>query len=306
MGEHALELLAAAARILGNTYSKKILFTFFDLLIQLLPSLVTGILVSTILILYLPRERIGRLLYRKGGPAVVFSACLGALSPIGTYAVIPFVASLLRTASFPVAPLVAFLIASPLINPLLFFLTKAAFGMEMALMRLAASLILGILGGLAALYLWKDKSAGATAPVPETGRGRITLPAFRTELFKQSKFILRIFSLSLFIAAAVSALVPANLIMRVIGGDSSLSVILAVLLGIPLYACGGGSIPVMEVLHDMGMSKGAVLAFFISGPATKASTLAALLAAMERKVVLLYLGLTLLGAFAFGMTYNLF
>jgi uncharacterized membrane protein YraQ (UPF0718 family) len=108
------------------------------------------------------------------------------------------------------------------------------------------------------------------------------------------------------VAAAVAALIPADLIFRVLGGESSFTVLLAVLLGIPLYACGGGTIPVMVVLHDMGMSQGAILGFFISGPATKASTLAALVAALEKKAVILYLAVTLIGAFAFGIAYNLF
>jgi hypothetical protein len=299
------DLRICLARLFENTYTRKVIVTFWDLFVQLFPSLIAGVLLSSVLIVCLPRDRLGAFLNRRGFLALASAVCLGAISPIGTYAVIPFIASLMRAGTFPRAPLMAFLIASPLINPLLFFLTRAAFGLEMALMRVAAALVLGALGGILSFWIWKAPRSPAS-PAPSTPWPGFSRHAFGVELLKQSKFIGRIFTLSLLVAAAVSALVPADLIFRVLGGESSFTVLLAVLLGIPLYACGGGTIPVMAVLHDMGMSQGAILGFFISGPATKASTLAALFAAMDRKTVILYLAITLIGAFAFGMVYNLF
>jgi uncharacterized membrane protein YraQ (UPF0718 family) len=94
-------------------------------------------------------------------------------------------------------------------------------------------------------------------------------------------------------------------VARVLGGYSPLSITLAVLAGIPLYACGGGAIPVMEVLAEKGMNHGAILAFFISGPAAKFSTLAALLVSLPRRLFWLYCLVTLGGALAFGLVYGL-
>jgi uncharacterized membrane protein YraQ (UPF0718 family) len=92
----------------------------------------------------------------------------------------------------------------------------------------------------------------------------------------------------------------------VLGGNQSLSVFAAVALGIPLYACGGGAIPVMQVLYESGLSGGAVLAFFISGPGTRLSTIAALFTCMPRKLSVVYVSVIIIGAVVFGFVYNIF
>ena len=300
-------LLSTVLFLFQNTYTKRIVFKFLDLLAQLWPFVAAGILITALLTLFFPRERIAGAVRRHGALSLVISAILGAVSPVGTYALIPLAGALLARADWPRPPLVAFMISSPLINPFLFILTAGAFGMEMAVMRLLASVLLGLAGGIIASKLWpvSDSEAGPSGAVSPAPGGAVTLGDLWAELLRQSKFILKVFGLSLLVAALVSVMVPANLVARVLGTGSTVSVLLAVALGIPLYACGGGSIPVMEVLYNMGMAKGAVLAFFISGPATKISTLAALFACIEKRIVILYLGVTLAGAFVFGVVFNL-
>jgi uncharacterized membrane protein YraQ (UPF0718 family) len=305
--ENLTALLSTFLHLFQNTYTKRIVFKFLDLLAQLWPFVAAGILITALLTLFFPKERLAGAVRRHGALSLVISALLGAVSPVGTYALIPLVGALLARADWPRPPLVAFMISSPLINPFLFILTMGAFGVKMAVMRLLASVLLGLAGGMAASKLWpvSESDAVPSDALPPTPSEAVTLGDLGAELLKQSKFILKVFGLSLLVAALVSVMVPANLVARVLGTGSSVSVLLAVGLGIPLYACGGGSIPVMEVLYNMGMAKGAVLAFFISGPATKISTLAALLVCIEKRIVLLYLGVALAGAFVFGVVYNL-
>jgi uncharacterized membrane protein YraQ (UPF0718 family) len=308
--EAILNIYSYFQYLFENTYTKKIVKTFVDLFLQLWPFILSGIFITTVLTLYFPKEKIAGLFKKHTLLSIVVSVCAGAVSPIGTYALIPLMGMLLRTGAFPVAPLVAFMISSPLINPFLFLLTAGAFGLPMAMLRVSASIVLGLVGGLLAYRFWHR--AGDT-PVEMGGynqdlgtNDKASLSAFWKELSSQSRFILKVFSLALLTAAVVSVVVPADVIGKILGGKSNLSVIIAVAAGIPLYACGGGSIPVIEVLYDMGMSKGAVLGFFISGPATKASTLAALFACIERRIVMLYFAVTVTGALLFGIIYNLF
>ena len=87
------------------------------------------------------------------------------------------------------------------------------------------------------------------------------------------------------------------------GPGSVWAVPLAAALGVPLYACGGGSIPIVESMMQMGMSPGAALAFFIAGPATKFSTLSMLGAVWGRRILLFYLGLMLAGPLFWGYAY---
>jgi len=308
-----MEPLSRLFEILRNafqgTFTLRVVTVFVDLLGQLWIFVVAGILLVAFLKLRFPRAGLPGKLGRKGWIPVLASVLLGALSPIGTYALIPLMGSLLRSGPFPVAPLMGFLIASPLINPLLFIMTLGAFGPVMAGLRLVAAVLLGLTGAYLARRLWPQGLAvvpGARESAPLIPVRTFTLRNFRDEVLKEGVFTGRIFLLSLLVAALTAVFIPANLVARVLGGHTGLSVFIAVMAGVPLYACGGGTIPVMEVLMNMGMSKGAVLAFFISGPATKFSTLAALFACMEKRVIALYLGVTLAGAFLFGIIYNLF
>jgi len=75
---------------------------------------------------------------------------------------------------------------------------------------------------------------------------------------------------------------------------------------VPFYQCSGASIPVMQTLAGLGLSQGAVLAFFISGPATKLSSMYALREAFGLRFLLFFAGYALAGAFAAGMIFNLF
>ncbi|MFC1584886.1 permease [Fibrobacterota bacterium] len=292
-----------------NTYTKEIAQTFYDFLLQLTPFVLAGIILATALTLYFPVQKIAESIDGRGLPAVITAAFLGSLSPVGTYVLIPLIGSLLRTDKFPLPPLMAFMIASPLINPLLFLLTLGAFGPGMAMMRFMAALVLGIIGGLIAVKLWKPGHEMAEGGQSEKAAGaalkKVSIQMFRHEFFKQAGFILKIFLFSVFIASVISELVPPNLVATVVGGNAYFSVLMSVAAGVPLYSCGGGNIPVMEALHELGMNKGAILAFFISGPATKVSTLAALLACMKRPVFVLYLSTTIGGAFVFGVLYDL-
>ena len=84
-----------------------------------------------------------------------------------------------------------------------------------------------------------------------------------------------------------------------------MSVVLSTAAGIPFYVCGGAAIPVVQQLADLGMSQGAVLAYFISGPVTKISNLVILQATFKSVILIQYLVIGLAGAVAFGICYNL-
>ena len=90
-----------------------------------------------------------------------------------------------------------------------------------------------------------------------------------------------------------------------LGGDANSSTLVAIALGIPFYTCGGAAIPFIETLMQMGMNKGAVLAF-VSGPATKAETFYAYNKLLGKTVLLFYLSLTLLFSYFAGIVYSVF
>ena len=296
-----------AEHYLRDTYTLRVLANFWDLAAQLWYFVVLGALFSTLAWRYLPKTRIRRALQQRANGSIVASTLLALISPLCTFAAIP-VAGRLINMGVPAAPLVAFVVASPLMNPSLFVYTAGTISMEMAVARLITAASVGLLAGFAVqsvlrrlTFAVRTALPAEHAPAKTDGRSeaRILAQRFHTDLL----FIAKFFSLGIFIAALVKTFLSQELVLALVGPGSVWAVPVAVALGVPLYACGGGSIPIVESMMQMGMSPGAALGFFIAGPATKFSTLTMLGAVWGRRILLFYLGLMLVGALFWGFLY---
>ncbi len=296
-----------AEHYLRDTYTLRVLANFWDLAAQLWYFVVLGALFSTLAWRYLPKTRIRRTLQQRANGSIVASTLLALISPLCTFAAIP-VAGRLINMGVPAAPLVAFVVASPLMNPALFVYTAGTISMEMAVARLITAASVGLLAGFAVqsalrrlTFAVRTAVPADHAPATADGQSEVGILAqrFRGDLL----FIVKFFGLGIFIAALVKTFLSQELVLALVGPGSVWAVPVAVALGVPLYACGGGSIPIVESMMQMGMSPGAALGFFIAGPATKFSTLTMLGAVWGRRILLFYLGLMLVGALFWGFLY---
>ena len=114
-------------------------------------------------------------------------------------------------------------------------------------------------------------------------------------------FLGKYFVIALFISALVKSLVPAELINKILGGNARMSLVAAIAMGIPFYSCGGAAIPLIQILSEMGMNKGAVLTFFIAGPSTKLETIYVYKSLLGYKLLLYFLSFTLISSFLCGL-----
>ena len=101
-----------------------------------------------------------------------------------------------------------------------------------------------------------------------------------------------------------SMAVPADLVTRLFGGNEALGVLMAATVGVPLYACGGGTIPLLQTWLLDGMSLGSAAAFMITGPATKITNLGALKIVLGMKRFVLYLVFVMVFSFLTGLVVN--
>lgn len=92
----------------------------------------------------------------------------------------------------------------------------------------------------------------------------------------------------------------------IFGGNEAFGVLMAATIGVPLYACGGGTIPLLQAWLSDGMSMGSAAAFMITGPATKITNLGALKIVLGVKNFILYLVYIMVFAFATGLLINIF
>ncbi|HLA39919.1 MAG TPA: permease, partial [Candidatus Glassbacteria bacterium] len=253
-GEISLDLLDRFNTVFFRTYTYRILENFWELLVELLPYLCAGILIVTLLQRYV--SRIPRLnLLRTDRPAnIILSALVGMAAPLSVYLAVPLSAVLIA-GGFPASVVLPFLVACPLIDPNLLILTYGAFGPGMAAARALAAFGLAVGAGL--LYkklsgrfpLQPDKGLLEQMTARTAGLGG---KSFGVALRRQTLFIVRIFSISLLISAAIKALAPPELLKQLFGGPGYRSVLAAIALGVPFYQCGGASIPIMQALFQLG------------------------------------------------------
>jgi uncharacterized protein len=240
---------------------------------------------------------------RKEWLSILSASMLGLVSPLPTYAAIPIAVSLLPT-GIPFSAVISFAVTSPLINPSIFFLTATQLGLAMAITRTTAALLLGMISGLAAMKLFDAAYVNKNIVMPQQLPDR--QKSFGMEFYKNALYVLKTFSIAILISAAIKALVSPEKVADLLGHRTSMATLSAMALGVPFYTCGGAAIPFVQTLMEMGMDKGAVLAFFIVGPATKLETIYAFKKILGVKVLILYLALTLSFSYLAGIIYAFF
>lgn len=113
------------------------------------------------------------------------------------------------------------------------------------------------------------------------------------------------FLFGILLSALFQQYVPQEFMVDAFGGNEAWGVLMAATIGVPLYACGGGTIPLLQQWLWDGMSMGSAAAFMITGPATKITNLGALKIAMGWKRFALYIMFVMLFSFSAGLAVNL-
>jgi len=206
---------------------------------------------------------------------IIFAVLLGAASPVCMYGTIPLIASLGRK-KIPQYVLAAFMVSSILINPNL-FIYSFALGAPIALIRLLLCLVAGTIAGLLVYLFFREKTffkfdGFGDKPRPsKSPTYRILLADMHRAVIKTAPY----FFLGILLSALFEWFVPKDDFVSLFVGNKKLGVILATSLGVPVYMCGGGTIPLLRAWLDMGMSMGAAISFMLSGAATKITNLSA-------------------------------
>lgn len=112
------------------------------------------------------------------------------------------------------------------------------------------------------------------------------------------------FLFGVLLSAVFQRYVPQDLMTEFFGGNEAFGVLMAATIGVPLYACGGGTIPLLQTWLMDGMSMGSAAAFMITGPSTKITNLGALKIVLGIKNFVLYLVFVMVFSFAVGVVVN--
>ena len=237
---------------------------------------------------------------------VIPASLLGTLSPLCMYGTIPIAASFSRQ-GMQDDWLAAFMMSCILLNPQLMLYSTALGGQALAV-RLVTCIFCGILAGLLVHFLWGKKEFfrfDGFAPGP----GRDTDPnlflRFLKNLGRNVRATGPYFLIGVLLSALFQRYVPADAFASLFGENEGFGLLLAATVGVPLYACGGGTIPLLQQWLASGMSMGAAASFMITGPATKITNLGALKIVLGFRHFFLYLVYVMLFSMVSGFIVNL-
>jgi len=293
--------------------------------------LLISIIVSVALKLYIDQDVISRFLQRNTKNSVLLSTGVAVATPFcscGTTAVILG----MMASTVPWAPIIAFMVASPLTSPEELFYSAGLFGWKFAIAFFAASILLGLAGGVIAGFAesrgWLVNQArmvqpkspslslgimGGPAPlnlpvisppVVEPAKPPVTMVMFLQEMWAVSKRLLPLFFGFTFVGYMLNGLIPTAWITGLFGTGHAYSIPLAATLGLPFYINTEASLPLVRAMLDSGMSQGAALAFLITGAGTSLGALGGALTIARWRVIAIVVGTLWLGSILIGFAYN--
>lgn len=254
---------------------------------------------------------------KLGAFGVIPASMLGIASPLCMYGTIPLAASFSR---YGISDdwLAAFMMSSVLLNPQL-IIYSAALGTTALAVRIISCFLCGITAGLLVRLACKKTGAGKGSCGQQKSffrfdafgepKSRDTDPniilRFVRNLGRNIKATGLYFLFGIVLSALFQRYVPADAMTAIFGGNEAFGVLMAATIGVPLYACGGGTIPLLQAWLSDGMSMGSAAAFMVTGPATKITNLGALKIVLGAKNFVLYLAYVMAFAFVTGLLVNL-
>ena len=246
-------------------------------------------------------ERLGA--SKVGAAAVIPAALLGICSPLCMYGTIPIAAGFSRSGVRDEL-LAAFMTSSILLNPQL-IAYSAALGPAAFAVRVVSCVLCGIAAGLLVRFFRRGRAFFRFERFDGEAANRDTDPntALRClkNLARNVKATGPMFLLGVLLSALFQRYVPSDAFASLFAGNEGFGVLMAATIGVPLYACGGGTIPLLQQWLYEGMSLGAAASFMITGPATKITNLGALKIVLGARNFALYIAYIILFSLLTGL-----
>jgi uncharacterized membrane protein YraQ (UPF0718 family) len=269
-------------------------FYFSVQLEQIFPYWMLGIVLGSIISVF-GKGRIHALFLRLQGKklgifGVIPASLLGIASPLCMYGTIPLAASFSKK-GMRHDWLAAFMMSSMLLNPQLLFYS-VALGVKALVIRFVSCMLCGVIAGVCVHFFYRDKPFFDFKGFGQASN-RDTDPNPLWRLLKNIGRNLKAtgfyFLLGVILSAVFQRYVPEDAFAGLFGNQRGFGVLMAATIGVPLYVCGGGTIPLLQQWLLDGMSMGAAAAFMLTGPATKITNLGAVKIILGMKRFLLYL-----------------
>ena len=282
--------------------------TFSMLLFELLALFIVVSFIVSFIQQVVSEEKIKKFLSRPNKAVnYLLGTLFGAITPFCSCSTIPVLAGLLN-AKVPFGPSMSFLIASPLMNPVMIFMLWVLLGWKTALVYFIVLSIFSILTGL---VFSKLNLAGTYKGVTVKGDGFFSNKQgsrVKQALNDAWAFLypmLPYLFIGVFIGAFIYGFVPAEFITKYASGDGIFSVMIASVIGIPMYIRPETMLPIAEALVSKGMSMGTVIALVIGGAGASIPEVVMLSKLFKKKFLVAFILAILIVAISTGLIVNL-
>lgn len=285
-------------------FIKTFLMLFFELLILfIIVSFIVSLIQQVI-----SEDKIKSMLSKPNqGINYFFWMIFGAITPFCSCSTIPILAGLLNS-KVPFGPAISFLIASPLMNPLMVFMLWALLGWKVAIVYFIVLAIFSILTGfvfskmnLAETYKGVNVKGDGFFANKNGSRFKQALNDAWAFLYPMLPYLF----IGVFIGAFIYGFVPETFITKYASGDGVISVFIGSVIGIPMYIRPETMLPIAEALVSKGMSLGTVVALIIGGAGASIPEVVLLSKLFKKKFVVSFVIAILVVAIATGLIVNL-
>lgn len=273
------------------------------------PFLLGSIVVAALMKSAVNETAVAAFLTRHRRAGVVAATAAGVTTPLCSCGTTAIVLGMMASIT-PWAPIIAFMVASPLTSPQELLYSAALLGWPFAIAFFAASIILGLAGGAVAQMLDRagffegQSRIRAGARTFEGEHRKFSWSRFGQELLSNGKQLMFYFLAFAFVGYLLNGMLPQSWISTLFGSGRIHAVPLAATLGIPFYFNTEGSLPLIRPMIDSGMSPGAALAFLITGAGTSIGAIAGALTIARWRVVGVVVATLWVGAIFFGFAYD--
>lgn len=260
---------------------------------------------------YFPPERTKKILTRfKGATGATISALLGTVTPFCSCSSIPIFIGF-SNAGLPLGVTFSFLISSPMVDLASLLLLSTFFGGTVAILYVILGLIIAISGGLIISKLRLENEIQTyTDPTrelyseSETFNQKQRLNYAKADTIAIIKNVYKYIFIGVGIGAIIHNWIPQEAILAILGSENPFSVIIAALIGIPMYADIFGTIPIAEALFMAGVPIGTVLAFMMGVTALSLPSMIMLSKVVKPKLLGIFILIISSGIIATGYFFN--
>jgi uncharacterized membrane protein YraQ (UPF0718 family) len=251
----------------------------------------------------------------------VMAAMLGAITPFCSCSAVPLFIGFLR-AGVPLGVTFSYLISAPMVDAIAIFLLWSLFGLKVTLIYIAFGVSLAISAGFIIgrlkLEKWVEPSIIQMQQLRQTGavetedeaispviswRERIAESQFQTVQILKSVWLYVVIGIA--IGAGIHGYAPTELITQWAGRDNPFAVLVATLIGVPLYTNVAGVLPIAEALVNKGMPLGTVLSFTMAVTALSLPQMIILKRVLLPQLLFIFIGLTTMGIIGVGYIFNI-